>query len=228
VRRAGLLGAPTAGSSVRLDVLAIGLTGGIGSGKSTVGELLVRCGAVLIDADVIARQVLEKDSPGLARVIERFGDGLLREDGSLDREKTANLVFADEMARADLDAIVHPLVAARMLEAVAGEAETDHVVVLDIPLLAEGGRSRYQLDGVLVVDCPVDIAIERLVEQRGMSPADAEARVAAQATREERLALADFIIMNMGTRQELEEMVNRAWAWMNKLASSAGSRPAGV
>lgn len=201
-------------------MLAIGLTGGIGSGKSTVGELLVRRGAVLIDADVVARQVVEKGTDGLARIVERFGEEVLLPDGSLDRGKMAGIVFSDEAARADLDAIVHPLVGARMLEALAAEAGTDHVVVLDIPLLAEGRRARYPVAGVIVVDCPVDIAIDRLVTERHMSRADAEARVAAQASREERLRVADFIIMNMGTRQELEEMVSRAWSWIGQLASS--------
>lgn len=199
------------------DVLALGLTGGIGSGKSTVGAMLVERGAVLVDADLLARQAVSPGSEGLARVVERFGPSLLLPDGSLDRPRLAGLVFSDPAARADLDAIVHPLVGAAMAVRLAEEAATDHVVVLDIPLLAETGRSRYSLAGVLVVDCPVDIAIERLVSGRQMERADAEARVAAQATREERLALADFVIVNMGTMEELAQMVGRAWEWIERL-----------
>lgn len=205
-------------------MLAIGLTGGIGSGKSTVAGLLVEKGAVLVDADAIARQVLEPGSPALAEVVETFGRGLLLPDGSLDRAALAEVVFADEEKRAVLEAIVHPAVGAVMLARIAAEAASDHVVVLDIPLLAEGGRERYPVAGVIVVDCPVDIAVERLVSRRGMERADAEARAAAQLSRAERLKVADFVIMNMGSMAELEEMVERAWRWISHLREDPAVR----
>ncbi len=204
-------------------MLAIGLTGGIGSGKSTVAGLLVERGAVLVDADAIARQVVEPGQATLARLVERFGPGILAPDGSLDRAGLAAIAFADPAARADLDAIVHPAVGAAMLDRLDEERATDHVVVLDIPLLAEGGRGRYPVAGVIVVDCPVDIAVERLVSLRGMERSDAEARVAAQASREARLAVADFVIMNMGSLPELEEMVARAWRWIEGLSAEAAA-----
>jgi dephospho-CoA kinase len=206
-------------------VIAIGLTGGIGSGKSTVASMLVERGAVLIDADVLAREVVEPGRKAFAEVRERFGDGVLAPDGSLDRQALAAIVFADEVARADLNAIVHPEVGREMFERISHEAGTDHVVILDVPLLAEGGRDRYPVAGVLVVDCPVDLAIDRLVAQREMDRADAERRVAAQSSREDRLRVADFIIMNMGSMDELRDMVARAWAWIEGLRSQAGSAP---
>lgn len=217
-RRLDLLSLATAAVSVRGDVIAIGLTGGIGSGKSTVASLLVEHGAVLIDADLIARQVVEPGTKALVELVERFGDGVLAPDGTLDRPALAAIVFSDDAARADLDAIVHPAVGAEMASRLAAEATTDHVVILDIPLLGEGARERYPLAGVLVVDCPVDLAVERLVGQRGMEREDAERRVAAQISREQRLRLADFIILNMGSLEELREMVARAWHWIEGLA----------
>jgi len=198
-------------------VIAVGLTGGIGAGKSTVSSLLAGHGAVVIDADVLAREAVEHGRPAWAEVRRRFGDSVVREDGSIDRQALAGVVFSDESARRDLNAIVHPEVARAMGERLALEASTDHVVVLDIPLLAEGGRDRYPLDGVLVVDCPVDLAIDRLVAARGMDRADAERRVAAQAPREVRLKLADFVILNMGTLEELRLMVDHAWRWIETL-----------
>jgi len=198
-------------------VIAVGLTGGIGAGKSTVSSLLAGHGAVVIDADMLAREAVEPGRPAWAEVRRRFGDSVVREDGSIDRQALAGVVFSDESARRDLNAIVHPEVARAMGERLALEASTDHVVVLDIPLLAEGGRDRYPLDGVLVVDCPVDLAIDRLVAARGMDRADAERRVAAQAPREVRLKLADFVILNMGTLEELRLMVDHAWRWIETL-----------
>lgn len=198
-------------------MIAVGLTGGIGSGKSTVARLLADRGAVVIDADVAAREVLEPGTPGEGRVLERFGDCVLGEDGSIDRNALAAVVFSDPNARRDLEAIVHPAVHARMLELAAGHSDDDRVVVLDIPLLAELGRDRYPLDGVLVVDCPLELALERLVLIRHMAREDAEARIAAQADRVSRLRLADFVIMNMGTLEELSEMVGEAWKWMEGL-----------
>ncbi len=202
-------------------MIAVALTGGIGSGKSTVGALLVERGAVVIDADRLAREAVEPGTDGLELIVERFGPEVLLADGGLDRPKLASIVFADAAARADLNAIVHPAVGLRMGERLAGLQGTEAVVVLDIPLLVEGGgRDRYPVAGVLVVDCPVDIAVERLVSSRGMDREDAERRIAAQASRSERLAGADFVILNMGTLGELGLMTDRAWAWMTTLKAS--------
>jgi dephospho-CoA kinase len=202
-------------------VIAIGLTGGIGAGKSTVSALLADHGALVIDADVLAREAVEPGRPAWAEVRRRFGESVVREDGSIDRQALAAVVFSDESALRDLNSIVHPEVARTMGERLALEASTDHVVVLDIPLLAEGGRERYPLAGVLVVDCPVELAIDRLVAERGMDRADAERRVAAQAPREVRLKMADFVIMNMGTLEELRLMVDHAWRWIERLRLQA-------
>lgn len=205
-----------------LAMIAVGLTGGIGSGKSTAAALLVERGAVLVDADRLARQVVEPGTDGLQRVVERFGPAILLADGTLDRPQLASIVFADEAARRDLNAIVHPAVGVLMAERLAALHTTDDIVVLDVPLLVEGGaRDRYAVAGVLVIDTPVDLAVERLVESRGMGRADAEARVAAQVSRAERLAAADYVIVNMGSLEELALMVDRAWAWMQ------GLKPAG-
>jgi dephospho-CoA kinase len=199
-------------------VITVGLTGGIGSGKSTVAGMLAERGARLIDADELAREVVEPGTDGLARVVERFGSEVLLAGGGLDRSKLASIVFADEAARADLNAIIHPAVASLMAERLESLAGTGHIVVLEIPLLAEGGgKDRYSLAGVLVVDTPVDLAIDRLVTTRRMDPADAERRIRAQASRAERLGQADFVILNTGTLEELGAMVDRAWAWMRTL-----------
>lgn len=198
-------------------MIAVGLTGGIGSGKSTVAAMLVGRGAELVDADVIAREVLEPGLPAFDAVVEAFGKGILADDGRLDRAALARLVFSDPAARTRLNDIVHPEVGTLILERLAELSQREGVAVLDVPLLAEGARDRYPVAGVLVVDCPVDIALARLVTLRGMAREDAEARIAAQATREERLRVADFIIMNMGTLEELSEMVGRAWEWIATL-----------
>jgi len=204
-------------------VIAVGLTGGIGSGKSTVGRLLVERGAVLVDADQWARAVVEPGTETLARVVERFGRDVLSEGGRLDREALAAIVFADEGARSDLNGIVHPAVGALMAERLTDLASTDDIAVLDIPLLVEGGaRDRYPVAGVLVIDSPVDLAVERLVTQRGMDRSDAERRAATQASRSQRLAQADYVILNVGTLGELVAMVDRAWAWMQGLRGVAG------
>jgi dephospho-CoA kinase len=209
-------------------MIAVGLTGGIGSGKTTVASMLAERGAVVIDADQLAREVVEPGRPAWAQVRDRFGGSVMAADGSIDRPALAAVVFADEAARRDLNAIVHPEVGREITERLAAEMATDHVVVLDIPLLAEGGRDRYPVAGVLVVDCPVDVAIERLVGERNMQHQDAKARVAAQASREERLRVADFVIMNMGSLEELAEMVSRAWAWIEQLHDSErGALPGG-
>jgi dephospho-CoA kinase len=199
-------------------MIVIGLTGGIGSGKSTVARMLVGRGAVLIDADEVAREVVEPGRAAYAKVVERFGDDVVAPDRCLDRSAIAAIVFDDPRALADLNAIVHPEVRAEIATRLASQSGGDNVVVLDIPLLVEGGApDRFGLTGVLVVDAPVDLVLERLVNRRQMGRSDAEARIANQAGRLERVARADFVIMNAGTLDELEEKVTDAWAWIGRL-----------
>jgi dephospho-CoA kinase len=190
-------------------VLRIGLTGGIGSGKSTVSRLLAEHGAVIVDADAIAREVVEPGTPGLAAVVEAFGTGVLAPDGSLDRPALAAVVFADPEARRRLDAIVHPLVRARAAE-VAAAAAPDAVVVHDVPLLVETGQAGLY-DVVVVVEADPETRVARLV-QRGLTAEDARARMAAQATDEQRRAVANVVLDNSGTPERLAEQVDRVWA----------------
>jgi dephospho-CoA kinase len=190
-------------------VLRIGLTGGIGSGKSTVSRLLGEHGAVVVDADVIAREVVAPGTPGLAAIVEAFGPTALAADGSLDRPGLAAVVFADPQARRRLDGIVHPLVRARAGELEAA-APADAVVVHDVPLLAETGQgSSYGL--VVVVEADPAVRVARLV-QRGLTADDARARIAVQATDEQRRAIADVVLDNSGTPEQLAEQVDRFWA----------------
>jgi dephospho-CoA kinase len=205
-------------------MIVVGLTGGIGSGKSTVAALLVERGAVLIDADEVAREVVEPGRPAHAKVVELFGDEVVAPDGTLDRSAIAAIVFDDPVSLAELNAIVHPEVRAEMANRLASLSGTEHVVVLDIPLLVEdGGPDRYGLEGVIVVDAPVDVVLERLVNRRRMDRSDAEARIASQASRPERIAQADFVILNAGTLDELVEVVDQAWAWIGRLAAWSAS-----
>jgi dephospho-CoA kinase len=190
-------------------VLRVGLTGGIGSGKSEVARLLASYGALVVDSDLLAREVVAPGTPGLAAVVEEFGPRYLTEGGALDREKVAALVFADPAARARLNAIVHPLVGAAAAARTAS-APADAVVVHDVPLLVEAGMSGA-FDLVVVVDTPPEVQLERLVGARGMSRSDAEARIAAQASREDRLAAADHVIRNDGTLAELAGRVRTLW-----------------
>ena len=190
-------------------MLRIGLTGGIGSGKSTVSRLLAARGAVIVDADAIAREVVAPGTPGLAAVTEAFGDGVVAPDGSLDRPALAAVVFADQEARKRLDTIVHPLVRARPTE-VAAAAPADAVVVNDVPLLVETGQAG-SYDLVLVVEADPATRVARLV-QRGLTAEDARARMVAQATYEQRRAVADVLLDNSGTPEELEAQVDRFWA----------------
>lgn len=190
--------------------MRVGLTGGVGSGKSTVSALLRELGAVVIDADELARAVVAPGSPGLAQVLEEFGAGVLATDGSLDRAAMAALVFSDAGARARLEAIVHPLVYARIVE-LENAAAADAVVVHDIPLLVESGRAGT-FDAVLVVDVPVEVQVERLVRDRGWTEEEARSRIAAQATREERLAIATHVIDNAGTLDDLRRRVAEVYA----------------
>jgi dephospho-CoA kinase len=190
-------------------VLRIGLTGGIGSGKSTVAALLAERGAGVVDADAIAREVVEPGTPGLAAVVAEFGDGVLTADGTLDRPALAARVFADPAARARLDAVVHPLVRARAAELVAA-APADAVVVHDVPLLVETGQAG-SYDLVLVVEAPVETRVARLV-QRGLTAEDARARISSQATDEQRRAVADVVLRNDGDRDQLAAQVDRFWS----------------
>jgi dephospho-CoA kinase len=193
-------------------VLTVGLTGGIGSGKSTVGELLVQRGAVLIDADRIAREVVVPGGAAYQPLVDRFGPGILGPDGTLDRAALAAVAFADADSLAALNAITHPAISAVMAARRAAEQGSDHVVVLDVPLLKPAHRELLSMDVVVVVDCPVDIAVERLVGQRGFSRPDAEARIAAQVSRDERRRGADFVIDNSSDRVHLVAEVDRVWA----------------
>ncbi|WP_138735726.1 dephospho-CoA kinase [Modestobacter excelsi] len=190
-------------------MLRIGLTGGIGSGKSTVASLLAQRGAVVVDADRIAREVVGPGTPGLAAVAAEFGEDLLTDGGALDRPALAALVFGDPAARARLDAVVHPLVRARAAELVQA-APPDAVVVQDVPLLVETGQAG-SYDLVLVVETDLGTRVTRLGE-RGLSAEDARARIASQATDEERRAVADVVLRNDGDRAALEAQVERFWA----------------
>lgn len=204
-------------------MLKVGLTGGIGAGKSEVSRLLVRHGAVLIDADRLAREVVAPGTPGLAAVVREFGTGVLREDGSLDRPALGAVVFADSDRLASLNAIVHPLVRDRTaeLERAAGPGS---VVVNDVPLLTENGLAPLY-DLVVVVDATPATQLDRLVRLRGMTEADARARMAAQATREERLAVADLVVDNDGPLADLEPQVRKVWDELSRRAAAGPARP---
>jgi dephospho-CoA kinase len=201
-------------------VLVVGLTGGIGSGKSTVSALLAAKGAVVVDADELVR---DQQRPGTAvfdAMVERFGPGIVTEDGTLDRAAVADIVFGDPEALADLNGIVHPAVGAEIARRMEELSGTDAVVVLDVPLLVEVSRS-YPLAGLIVVDVDPDIAVERLVMQRGMSEEDARSRLSRQASREERRARADVVIDNRGTIGDLARQVDAIWDWIERLRAGA-------
>ncbi|MFF4868999.1 dephospho-CoA kinase [Streptomyces sp. NPDC000961] len=199
-------------------MLKVGLTGGIGAGKSEVSRLFVSYGAVLIDADRIAREVVEPGTPGLAAVVEAFGEDVLTAEGVLDRPKLGSLVFSDPDRLATLNAIVHPLVGARSAE-LESRAETGDVVVHDVPLLTENGLAPLY-DLVVVVDASPETQLDRLVRLRGMEESEARARMAAQATRAQRLAVADLVIDNDGPLDELEPQVRKAWDELARRAAA--------
>jgi dephospho-CoA kinase len=202
-------------------VILVGLTGGIGAGKSTVSELLAARGAVIVDADAIVRELQAPGGAIVSRLADRFGDGVVSADGSLDRAAVAAIVFHDEQALEDLNAIVHPAVREEMARRVDAERDTDHVVVLDIPLLTENPRK--DLAAVLVVDVPIDVAVERLVASRGMDETDARARIASQANRDDRLALATHVIDNTGDVDDLRARVDEVWGELVTLPHAAPS-----
>ncbi len=196
-------------------MLEIGLTGGIGSGKSTVAALLTERGAVLLDADAIVRELQEPGTPVFVAMVKRWGDGIVAADGALDRQAVADRVFGDADELAALNTIVHPAVADEMTRRREALADTDATVILDIPLLVESGHEG--LAGVVVVDVDPEVAVQRLVAHRGFSEDDARGRIARQASREDRLARADLVVDNSGTVADLSAEVDRVWAWIEGL-----------
>jgi dephospho-CoA kinase len=204
-------------------VLAIGCTGGIGAGKSSVASRLGSRGAVVLDADGLARDALAPGSAGVDLVRSRFGDGVFLADGALDRRALADVIFGDAGARVDLEGIVHPYVESRIRDALTEYAGSDQVVVVDVALLAErGGRARYGLDGVIVVDADETTCLERLRRDRGMDESHARLRMSAQMDRFERLGVADFVVLNIGSLAELDAMVAEAWSWILRLRQELG------
>ncbi|WP_232835552.1 dephospho-CoA kinase [Actinocorallia populi] len=197
--------------------LRVGLTGGIGSGKSEVSRRLAAAGAVLIDSDALAREVVEPGTEGLARIVEEFGADILTAEGTLNREKLGSIVFSDPEKLARLNAITHPLIGARSAE-LQDAAPEDAVLLFDVPLLAENAlKPLYDL--VVVVDAPVETQLARLTDLRGMSEQEARKRIAAQATREQRLAIADRVIDNSGTLAGLAAQVEELWEDLQKQRS---------
>ena len=196
-------------------MILIGLTGGIGCGKSEVSRLLEKRGAVIVDADLIVRELQQPGGEIFLRMVEMFGEKVVSTDGSLNRAAVANEVFKDADLLKKLNFLIHPVVRRVMNERVESHRATNSVVILDIPLLVENPREG--LDGVLVVDLDPQTAIERIVSQRNMSIDDAIARVSAQSTREERLAIADHVVDNSGDRDALAIQVDVAWSWITSL-----------
>jgi dephospho-CoA kinase len=207
-------------------VLRVGLTGGIGSGKSEVSRRLAAHGAAIVDADLAAREVVEPGTPGLGQIAAVFGPEVIRPDGRLDRDRLGQLVFAEPGLRAKLNAIVHPLVHERMgqldREAMAAAGPAG-IVVHDVPLLAENGLAGG-FDAVVVVDTPEDEQAQRLITVRGMSAGQARERMAAQASREQRLAIADIVIENSGTLEDLDRQVDEVWAVLCDRAAARSRR----
>lgn len=206
-------------------MILLGLTGGIGSGKTVVSSMLAERGAIIIDADAVVRELQAPGQPLLRELADAFGDSIIATDGSLDRGALANIAFNDKDALARLNKIVHPAVGKEMDRRLNEQRDTNNVVVLDIPLLAENPRKG--LCGVVVVDVPVEIAVSRLVEFRNMDEKDARARIANQASREKRLAIADVVVDNSGTLDDLSHRVDEVWVWAQTLppaAADAGAR----
>ena len=193
-------------------MILVGLTGGIGSGKSTVSTLLAEKGAIIVDADAITRELQAPGQPLLSEIATRFGQEVVAADGSLDRQALALRVFGDAEALADLNKIVHPAVGKEMNRRIDEQRDTGSVVVLDIPLLVE--NPRQGLSGVIVVDVDIDTAVHRLVNFRSMSESDARSRIERQATREQRKAIADWVLDNSGSPEDLQKQVDEMWSWI--------------
>jgi dephospho-CoA kinase len=198
--------------------MRVGLTGGVASGKSTVSRILSELGAVVIDADLLAREAVDRDTDGLAEVVAAFGPEVLTPAGDLDRPALGALVFADEARRRTLEAIIHPRVRARAAE-IEASAPEGAVVVHDIPLLAETGQGAA-FDAVVVVDVPTELQVERMVRDRGWTPEEAASRIAAQATREERRAIATYVVDNTGTIEDLRRRLSEVFAQLRTLTRS--------
>ena len=192
-------------------MILVGLTGGIGSGKSTVSQLLADRGAIIIDGDAIARAMQRSGTAVFAAMVERFGD-VVAADGELDRAKIASLVFSDAEALADLNKIVHPAIGVEMMRRIGELRDTDAIAILDFPLLAESPRKG--LSGVIVVDVDPEIAIDRVVRDRGMKASDVRARIDKQASRKDRLAIADRVLDNSGTKEDLVRQLEQVWEWI--------------
>jgi dephospho-CoA kinase len=201
-------------------VLVVGLTGGIGSGKSTVSALLAAKGAVVVDADAVVHDLQRPGTAVFEAMVDRFGNGIVAADGSLDRSAVAAVVFNDPGALADLNGIVHPAVGAEIVRRMDELSTTDAVVVLEVPLMVESARG-YPVAGLIVVDVDPEVAVRRLVEHRGMREDDARARIARQASREERRARADVVIDNSGSLDDLVAQVDRAWRWIEGLVAAS-------
>ncbi len=193
-------------------MLLLGLTGGIGSGKSTVSAELARRGAIVIDADLVVRELQSPGGAVLAAMVELFGEGILAEDGALNRQAVADIVFNDTEQLKALNAIVHPKVGEEIDGRIEAQRASDNVVVLDVPLLVES--KAYETEGIIVVDTDPELAVQRLVEFRGFNADDARARMKLQATREERRAVAAFIVPNDGTQEELMTKIDECWTWI--------------
>jgi dephospho-CoA kinase len=202
-------------------MLLAALTGGIGSGKTTVAEGLAARGAVVIDADAIGRQILEPGGLAYQSVVDHFGSGVVRADGSINRPALAGAVFNDPDALADLNRLTHPVIAGVMAERAAAADEPGRIVILDLALMSIAEKAKFQLSAVIVVDTPEELAVQRLVTQRGFSEEDAVARVGAQISRQERRQLADLVLDNNGDRCALEAEIDRAWAWLEERAARA-------
>ncbi len=194
----------------------IALTGGIGSGKSSVSERLAARGAVVIDSDLLVRELQQPGRPVFDAMVARWGDRIVAADGTLDRAVVASIVFGDKAELEAINQMVHPAVKTETRARVEAHSDGDDVVILDIPLLVETGN-RHGATAVIVIDCPTDVAVQRLITFRGFNQTDAEARIASQATREARLALADFVIDNGHGIAELDAEVERCWSWIESL-----------
>jgi len=204
-------------------MLKVGLTGGIGAGKSEVSRRLASYGALVIDADQIAREVVEPGTPGLAQVVGLFGTGVLAPDGTLNRRRLGEIVFGDDELRAKLNSLIHPLVGARLRE-LEQAADADAILVEDVPLIAENDLADFY-DMVVVVDVPPRLQEERLVRDRGMTPDQVAVRMAAQASREQRLAIAGIVVDNSGSLAELDREVGELWAELSRRARSSPAQP---